>query len=172
LKHFSQPAKDRPVYRLIDSGHISTISEFGLECGVRMRRMIELATRHHPPGQIRYAGFDLFEARAAGTRGLTLKEVHCELSRSGIQTRLVPGTIVDGIGRAANTLPHTDLMVISGGIDHATLERAWLYFPRMLHAESVVLLEVGNIRPEFQKLNYAQVCELARRSATALRRAA
>jgi hypothetical protein len=103
LKHFSQPAKERLIYRLIDRGRVASISEFGLGCGIRTQRMIELACIHHAPSQIRYAGFDLFESRPS---------------------------------------------------EH-----------RMLHSGSIVLLESGNVRPEYQSLNYAQVCELARRSA-------
>ena len=169
LKHFSQPAKDRPIYRLIDDGRIRSITEFGLGSGLRTPRMLELALRHHLPSQLRYAGFDLFESRPAGQNGLTLKQAHRQLTATGIPFRLVPGELIPGVLRAANTLPRTDLVVISGEIEHSSLEQSWLYFPRMLHEGSVVLLESGNVRPEFQRLSYQQVCELARR---ATRRAA
>ena len=172
LKHFSQPAKDRPIYRLIDGGTIRSITEFGLGAGVRTPRMIEVALRHHEPCQLRYTGFDLFESRPAANAGMTLKQAHRQLTPTGIQFRLVPGEIIQGVVRTANTLPNTDLIVIGGEIDHCALEQVWLYFPRMLHEDSVVLLESGNVRPEFQKLSYQQVCELARRATAAIRRAA
>jgi hypothetical protein len=172
LKHFSQPAKDRPIYRLIDGGSVSSICELGLECGVRMQRMIELALSHHASQQIRYAGFDLFESRPAGLGGLTLKEAHCQLARAGIRPRLVPGEITAGILRNANMLPQTDLIVISGGIDRSALEAAWPYIPRMLHPQSVIFWETGGRQAEFQSLTYVQVCELARQSAAGRRRAA
>lgn len=171
LKHLSQPAKDRLVYRLIDGGDISSITEFGLGAGVRTFRMLEVAGQHHAPEQIRYAGFDLFESRTSVKSGLTLKQAHCQLSATGIQARLIPGDMIAGLMRTANTLPRTDLVVISGEVNHSSLEAAWFYFPRMLHENSVVLLESGNVRPEFQTLNHAQVCELARRAASAVRRA-
>ena len=56
-------------------------------------------------------------------------------------------------------------------MDPAALEPAWFYFPRMLHEKSTVLLELGNVRPEFQPLNYSQVVELAKKAASAVRRA-
>jgi hypothetical protein len=172
LKHFSQPAKDRPIYRLIDEGKIRSITELGLGGGPRTLRMLQVALRHHVPTQLRYAGFDLFESRPANQIGLTLKQAHRQLTATGIQFRLVPGELIQGVMRTANTLPRTDLVVISAEIDHCSLEPAWFYFPRMLHESSVVLLESGNVRPEFQKLSYEQVCELARRASATTRRAA
>lgn len=171
LKHFSQPAKDRPIYRLIDDGRIRSITEFGLGNGLRTPRMLELALRHHAASDLRYTGFDLFESRPAKV-GLTLKQAHRQLTATSIPFRLVPGELIPGVMRVANTLARTDLVVISAEIEHSSLEHAWFYFPRMLHEKSVVLLESGNVRPEFQSLNYEQVCELARRATSTNRRAA
>jgi hypothetical protein len=103
---------------------------------------------------------------------LTLKQAHRQLTATSIPFRLVPGELIHGVMRTANTLPRTDLVIISAEIDHCSLEQAWFYFPRMLHDNSVVLLESGNVRPEFQKLSYEQVCELARRASSTHRRAA
>jgi hypothetical protein len=171
LKYLSQPSKDRPIYRLIHSGKIASISEFGLGSGLRTRRMIEIAVRHHAPQHIRYAGFDMFESRGTGQSGMTLKQAHRQLAATGVQVRLVPGEIIGGLLRIANLLPQTDLIVISRDVDQQLLETAWFYFPRMLHENSVVMLETGNVRPEFQALTLAQVNELARRAASTVRRA-
>lgn len=171
LKHLSHPAQDRPLYRLLDGGKIKTISEIGIGCGIRMRRMMEIVLHRHSPEEIRYAGFDLFESSAPGRACLTLKQAHRELVALGLHPRLVPGDLASGLLRTANTLPQTDLIVISG-MDHALLESAWFYFPRMLHENSLVMIESGNVRPEFQALNLQQVKELARRSASSVRRAA
>jgi hypothetical protein len=143
-----------------------------MEGGSRTPRMLEVALRHHLPSEMRYAGFDLFESRPTSQKGLTLKQAHRHLTVTGIPFRLVPGELIQGILRAANTLPRTDLVVISGEIEYSALEQSWFYFPRMLHEKSVVLLESGNVRPEFQSLSYQQVCELARRATSTHRRAA
>jgi hypothetical protein len=171
LKYLSQPSKDRNIYRLIDSGKIKSISEFGLGTGLRTRRMIEIAVRHHVPQDIRYAGFDMFESRGAGQPGMTLKQAHRHLAATGVLARLVPGEIIGGLLRIANLLPQTDLVIISRDVDQLLLETAWFYFPRMLHEHSVVMLESGNVRPEFQTLTLTQVSELARRAASTVRRA-
>jgi hypothetical protein len=171
-KLFSKPAKDRLVYRLIDRGDITSITEIGIGTGRRSEQMVSFALRHHQPDKIRYAGMDLFEARPANSPGLKLKEAYKQLNAKGVQVRLVPGDVLSGLLRAANTLPKTDLVVISAEVDQAALEPAWFYFPRMLHEKSIVLLESGNVRPEFQPLNFAQVSELAKKAASAVRRVA
>lgn len=170
-KFFSKPAQDRLVYRLIDRGDVTSITEIGVGNGQRAERMLAFALRRHRPERIRYAGLDLFEARPADAPGLTLKEAYRQLNRTGVQIRLIPGDLLCGILRSANTLAKTDLIVINSEVDPAALEPAWFYFPRMLHEKSTVLLELGNVRPEFQPLNYSQVVELAKKAASAVRRA-
>lgn len=170
-KFLSKPAKDRLVYRLIDRGDIASITEIGIGAGQRAERMISLALRHHQPDKIRYAGLDLFEARPQESAGLTLKEAFRLLNPKGVQIRLVPGDVLSGLVRAANTLPKTDLIVISAEVIQSALEPAWFYFPRMLHEKSIVLLESGNVRPEFQPLTFRQISELAKKAASSVRRA-
>jgi hypothetical protein len=169
-KYFSKPAQDRLIYRLIDRGHVMSITEIGVGNGQRALRMIALALRHHPPEKVRYAGLDLFEAHPESSRGLSLKEAFRLLNPTGVQIRLVPGDLLSGLLRSANTLTHTDLVVIGAEMDPAAMEPAWFYFPRMLHKSSTVLLELGNVRPDFQPLNQSQVVELAKKAASAVRR--
>ena len=169
-KFFSKPAQDRLVYRLIDRGEIASITEIGIGSGQRAERMLSLALRHHQPEKIRYAGLDLFEARPQRSSGLSLKEAFRLLNPKGVQVRLVPGDVLSGLLRAANTLPKTDLVVVSAEAVQSALEPAWFYFPRMLHEKSIVLVESGNVRPEFQPLSFAQVTELAKKAAGAVRR--
>lgn len=170
-KFFSKPAQDRLVYRLIDRGDIASITEIGIGNGQRADRMLSLALRHHQPDKIRYAGLDLFEARPQDSAGLSLKEAHRLFNSKGVQVRLVPGDVLSGLLRAANTLPKTDLVVISAEAVQSTLEPAWFYFPRMLHEKSIVLVESGAVRQEFHPLTFPQVCELAKKAACAVRRA-
>jgi hypothetical protein len=171
-KFFSKPTQDRLVYRLIDRGDVTSITEIGVGNGQRADRMVAFALRHHRPEEIRYAGLDLFEARPKSSPGLSLKEAYRQLNPTGIQVRLIPGDLMCCLLRSANTLSKTDLVVISAEVDQIALEPAWFYFPRMLHEKSTVLLELGNVRPAFQPLNYNQVVELAKKAASAVRRAA
>ena len=171
-KHLSKPAQDRALYRRIDRGDVTSITEIGIGKGIRTDRMLAFALRHKAPSQIRYAGLDSFEARSADRPGLTLKDAYRKWNSLGIQVRLVPGDVLSGILRSANSLPKTDLIVISAEVDANALEPAWFYFPRMLHEKSVVMLESGNVRHEFHTLNFQQVNELAKKEASVVRRAA
>ena len=170
-KLFSKPAPNRLVYRLIDRNRFTSITEIGLSDGERAQRMIAFARRHHPPDQVRYAGLDPFEGRPSSLPGLTLKAAFRLLSPTGVQVRLVPGDLLAGLVRSANTLTKTDLIVIDAEIDRAALQPAWFYFPRMLHERSLVLLGTPGERQGFQQFSYGQVVELARIAASAVRRA-
>jgi hypothetical protein len=63
------------------------------------------------------------------------------LAASGARLRLVPGDPYSALAHAANSLLDTDLVVIRADQDPVALERAWFYLPRMLHEQSVVLVE-------------------------------
>ena len=104
--------------------------------------MIELAGLQSSPGQIRYTGIDLFEARtpSAGS-GLTIKAAHRLLSRTGARVQLLPGDPFSALARAANNLGGSQLVIISAGHDPHSLARAWFYVPRMLSEGSHVLIE-------------------------------
>ena len=140
LAYLSQPSADRTLYRAIRRARPTRIVELGIGCGRRSLRMIELAQRHQPE-PVHYAGIDLFEARAAETPGLTLKQAHSLLGGSGAKVRLVPGDPAAALRRAANVLPQTDVLVISADQDREALSRAWFYVPRMLHERSLVFRE-------------------------------
>ena len=128
LSHFSKPASDRAVYRAIRNGPIQRIVELGIGTGQRASRMIELAALQSSPGQVRYTGIDLFEARTPSDgRGLTLKAAHRDP--------------FSALARAANNLGGSQLVIISAGHDPDSLARAWFYVPRMLSEGSHVLIE-------------------------------
>ena len=142
LSHFSKPAFDRPVYRVIRNGPIQRIVELGIGTGQRASRMIELAGLQSSPGQIHYTGIDLFEARTPSDgSGLTLKAAHRLLSRTGTRVQLLPGDPFSVLARAANNLGGSELVIISAGHDPDSLARAWFYVPRMLSEGSHVLIE-------------------------------
>lgn len=108
----------------------------------RTLRMIGLAQRGAAGEAVRYVAIDMFEARASGDLpGLSLKEAHRLLKPTGAQVQLIPGD-PRALSRAANALQNIDLVIISAEHDDASLEGAWFYLPRMLHAHSAVFREV------------------------------
>ena len=140
LLHISKPVEDRPIYQEIVTGHVRHILELGLGSAERSLRLIETASRCCSAREIHYTGVDPFESR--GSEGsLPLKVAHQRLSRTGAHVRLVPGDAFSGIARVANSLQGVDLVVISGDQTPEQLERAWFYFPRMLHNQSKLFLQ-------------------------------
>ncbi len=158
LSLFSRPAHERVIYRSIRQVRAQSIVELGVQGGQGARRMIEAALRFSPADEIRYTGIDLFEARPADTPGLKLKEAHRTLKQHGVHVHLVPGDPFSALARSANTLTGTDLVVIRADQDPESLERAWLYVPRMLHEGSVVLLEtIAKDGRRFETVSHALI---------------
>lgn len=173
LLHLSKPLHNRPIYQAIARRGVKSIVELGVGTGQRAMRMIEVAARRTPAGQIRYTGVDLFEARSPrDTQGMPLKMAHRLLQATGAQIRLVPGDPFAALARSANCLGPTDLVIISHELDPALLAPAWFYLPRILHAGSHVLTEhrdaVGGVR--IQEVPCEEVSRLA--AVAARRRAA
>jgi hypothetical protein len=63
------------------------------------------------------------------------------LKPTGVQVQLVPGDPYSALARVANNLTGTDLVVVAADQDPLALERAWFYFPRLLHTTSHVFAE-------------------------------
>lgn len=173
LLHLSKPLHNRSVYQAVARHGVKSILELGIGTAQRAMRMIEVAARKTPVGQIRYTGVDLFESRSPSDRpGMPLKGVHRILQATGAQVRLVPGDLLSALARTANCLGPMDLVIVSHETDPALLAPAWFYIPRVLHTGSQVLIEhrdaVGGVR--IQKLSCEEVAALA--DAAARRRAA
>jgi hypothetical protein len=142
LSYFSSPASDRLIYQTIRRQQVRSILECGIGIGERATRMIEIARLVSPDAEIRYAGIDRFEARsAADGPGVTLKMAHRLLRGTHAKVRLIPGDTAAALAQVANSLGHTDLVVISARQDTPDLAAAWCYLPRILHPESQILLE-------------------------------
>lgn len=172
LSLLSRPAHERAIYRMIRELRAKTIVEMGVQAGVGSQRIIEAALRFSPADEIRYTGIDLFEARPPQSRGLKLIEAHRTLKRHGVQVQLIPGDPFSALARAANTLTGTDLIVIRGDQDPESLQRSWLYVPRMLHERSAVLRESNSATPAcFETLQKAAIEQWAVASSS-MRRAA
>ncbi len=146
LAYLSQPAGDRPLYRLIRKRKIRRIVEIGIGDGRRALRMISLAQRYHSAADIRYTGIDWFEARRCddGT-GLTLKQAYRVLRGTSARIHLVPSDAHEAFARVANALSGNELVTITSGEPPEALGRIWFFLPRMLAAgATVVYSQMGN----------------------------
>ena len=142
LTHLSQPSSDRAVYRAICRQQVRSILELGVGVGQRALRMVELAGRGVPVGEVRYTGVDPFEGRSEmDGPGLALKTAHRLLKATGARIQLVPGEIPAALARTANMLGPIDLLVIAGRLPPQQLAQAWFYVPRLLREQSQVFLE-------------------------------
>ena len=105
LSYLSKPSSNRPIYRAIRRYRPRKILELGVGFGARAVRMIEVAGRFCPVGEIQFTGLDLFEARSAvDGSGVTLKMAHRLLRSAGARIQLVPGELSSGLARVANAV--------------------------------------------------------------------
>lgn len=148
---FSKPRCHRSVYQRVQQTRPRRIVELGIGDATRAVRMIQLAQR--ATGEtVQYCGIDLFEARDVD--GIRLKDVHHRLAQTGAKIRLVPGDAFSALGRSANILTDTDLLVIDDVHTQEEIQQAYHFFPRMLHAGSSVARfdrENGSIRLRWLK---------------------
>ncbi len=175
LAYFSRHKTDRALFRIIRKLQAGHLVHVGVGSGDLAQQMIELAAKNTRRPRVRYTGIDLFEMRPPETPGLTLKRAHRLFHALPAKTRLVPGDPYSAILRVANSLPDNDLVVISADQDAAALEQAWFFLPRMLHDDSLVLIEDPNHQQAedgYRVLDVAAVRQLAANSAVERRRAA
>ncbi len=172
LAHFSKPATDRVLYRAIQKRRFRAILEIGLGSADRALRMIRLAQRAAGHEAVRYVAIDMFEARPAENRGLSLKEAHRVLKTTGAHVQLIPGDPASALARSANALGPLDLVIISGDCDEQSLAGAWFYLPRVLHSGSHLYLESGGPREQGRPLRLLPASEIEERAGAQRRRRA
>ncbi|NLF67416.1 MAG: hypothetical protein GX575_00020 [Candidatus Anammoximicrobium sp.] len=164
LSYFSQPATDRVIYRLIDKHPVRSILELGVGDAVRAERMISLASRQQADVELRYIGIDLFEDRPAGAPQIALKQAYLQLRQQNVKVRLVPGDPLEALTRIANEITGIDLVVVAGDQEPASMARAWMFLPRMVHGETIFLAQAVDPQGrlgDFAPLTRQQVDELA-----------
>lgn len=172
LSLLSKPAHERLLYRLIRNQRPKRIVELGVGKAVRSQRMVQIASRFVSAKEIQYVGVDLFEAREDTSSGLHLKEAHRLLKLAGARVRLIPGDPLSALSRAANSLQSTDLFVIGGDQDARSLDQAWFYVPRMLHEDSLVVMEdLNGDHPSLRVIAHDEIEQLAGGNASGCRAA-
>ena len=138
LAFMSKPATDRTVYQLIKKNNFQSFVEIGLGTGHRCQQILRVAGKFSDK-PIRYTGIDQFDARPANA--LKLIDMHKSLKAFDAKTQLVPGPVGPSVERIANSHLRTDMIVISPSTQRNELENAISFFPRMLHANSLVLIQ-------------------------------
>ncbi len=157
LAYFSRHKTERPLFRIIRKLQAGHLVHIGVGTGELAQQMIELAAGNSRRSEVRYTGIDLFEMRSDGKPGLTLKRAHRLLKPLPAKTQLVPGDPYSAIARVANSLPDNDLVVISADQDTSSLEQAWFFLPRMLHDDSLVLIEDSEAEDGYRVLDASAV---------------
>ena len=126
--------------------------------------MIAVARRYAAGRRVHYTGIDLFESREGGQAGLSLKLAFRALRPLDVRLRLVPGDALAALSRSANYLVESDIVVISADQNMGPMDEAWAYLPRMLHEQSVVMVEQRTEEGfEMKVMQTAQIESLARR---------
>ena len=127
--------------------------------------MIAIANKFSGSNQVRYTGIDLFDARETPDSALKLLDVHKEFSALNAKIQLVPGRLNEAIPRIANTHLRTDLILISGEYQKDEINSCWEFFPRMLCATSILLLQApGDLDGGFQTLTRMELERIVKRS--------
>ena len=156
LTKLANPVCDREIYKLIKKHKFQSILEIGMEDGSRCEKMIRVAQKYGVSSNVKYTGIDLFDSREQASP-LALIEMHRRLKSFGnAKTHLVPGPASAGVSRIANSHLRTDLIVVSAQHEQDSLEGMWFYFPRMLHAASIVLVQ-NKLEGRFSMLNRHQI---------------
>lgn len=164
LAYFAKPVAERAIYRTIHKTRAGNLVAIGMGDGQLARNMIGLAGQRTVRDRVRFTGIDLFEMRTATAPGLSLKQAHRLLQGFGALTKLVPGDPFAALARTANALLDTDLIVIRADQLGASMDQAWFYVPRMMHAQSLVLVENAGRDGQgdsFEVLDRAAVKQLA-----------
>lgn len=168
LAYLSRPTADRVVYRAIRRAGVTRILELGMHDALRTRRMLDLVRRLRGSEGLCYTGIDLFESSPDGRARLPLKSAHCLLQAVGGRIRLVPGDPFSALSRAANSIGPCDLIVVSADQRGESLDRAWFYVPRLLHAATLVYVgEPGQngVGGRFELLGHDEISRRAQAAA-------
>ena len=171
LTRFSQPARERPLYRHLLRTPPKRMIELGVGTLGRTERMLGLLQSVYPDVDLHYVGLDRFEGRAPeDPPGVTLKQAHQRLHGLA-RVQLVPGNVDTSLSRLCNHLGSFDLVLISADNDPRYLDRCWFFIQRIITLQTAVFAESrtggGGAWTAIPK---ARVDELA--SKTVLKRAA
>lgn len=135
---FAKPAPDRQLVRLVKKESIRRIVQIGVDSLEDTSTVLQACVKQARGEAVSYTALDPFDERPDSIEALPLMSSYRQLVGSGAKVRLVPGSPIGSLTREANSLADTDLLLISQGVDNATLAPAWFYLPRMCHPGTLV----------------------------------
>lgn len=141
LTRFSQPARERPLYRHVLRTPPRRMIELGVGTLTRTERLLGLLRSVHPGSELHYVGLDRFEGRLPeDPPGVTLKQAHQRLHGLA-RVQLVPGNVDTSLSRLCNHLGAFDLVLISADNDPRYLDRCWFFIQRIITVQTAVFAE-------------------------------
>jgi hypothetical protein len=141
LTRFSQPAKERPLYRHALKSAPKRIIELGLGTLTRTERLLGLVRAVHPGNEVHYVGLDRFEGRLPDDPpGVTLKQAHQRLHGLA-RVQLVPGNVDTSLSKLCNHLGSFDLVLISADNDPRYVDRCWFFIRRIVTPQTAIFAE-------------------------------
>jgi hypothetical protein len=142
LLHLSQPAGARPLYRAVRGRPIRKVLEVHLGDARRTYQLIAWLRQQGNEGPLRYAAIDLFEM--AEHPQLELKAFHQSLSKRGVKSLPIPGTLAQGLPRAANAIGTVDLAIFDVPAEELQQGSVQSLLPRVLGSETLVLCRTAD----------------------------
>lgn len=145
--------KNRPrrywhIFRAIKRIRPHRIMEIGTWSGDRALKMIKLAQKYYPYGEVEYYGFDLFElmtlnkfSNEVSKWPPSMAEVKTKLESTGARIFLYRGDTVDILPSTLKNLPKMDLIFIDGGHSLETIANDWLYSSMLMHSKTITIFD-------------------------------
>jgi len=141
LTRFSQPARERPLYRHVLKSPPHRMIELGVGTLARTERLLGLLRAGKPGADLQYVGLDRFEGRLPeDPPGVTLKQAHQRLHGLA-RVQLVPGNIDTSLSRLCNHLGAFDLVLLSADNDPRHVERCWFFIQRIVTPQTAIFAE-------------------------------
>ena len=143
-----RPRRYDHLYRTIRAERPRHIMEIGTWNGERAVRMLKLASRFHPAGEIHYYGFDLFEEMTPekfdeeiSKLPPTRAEVEAKIATTGANIHLHKGDTTLTMPPLMASLPKMDFVFLDGGHSVRTIASDWQCVEQAMHDRTVVIFD-------------------------------
>lgn len=171
------PRRYRNLLMEIRRQHCRTILEIGVYRAIRSVEMIETALLAHPPEEIEYFGFDLFEdlseelcVKEFSKKPSPMVESERLLRATGVRIHLFKGfsqeTLPRFVGSQRAHGPEIDLVFIDGGHAIETIASDWDNASKLMSSRTVVLFDdyYVNTDPEVREVGCRRIVDALDRS--------
>jgi predicted O-methyltransferase YrrM len=146
--HGREPLRYSHLVETIERYRCRRIMEIGTWNGWHAEDMIRAATKYWPPDKVEYYGFDMFEdiddakiSAEISKRPPPQAAVEARLRATGARIQLLKGDTTATLPEATARLPPMDLIFVDGGHSYETVSSDWEHCRRLMHKNTVVLLD-------------------------------